>query len=130
MPLPQAHPDRDGARPDRSARARARDERRAGPALPARARRDPPARPRRARRRAPPGPSRGPRGARRRALPGPSRGPPEGRPGGLRPPAVPRPIGGDMSVLTKRTAEVRGTTMAYIDEGEGRPIVFLHGNPT
>jgi haloalkane dehalogenase len=35
-----------------------------------------------------------------------------------------------MSVLTKRTAEVRGTTMAYVDEGEGRPIVFLHGNPT
>jgi haloalkane dehalogenase len=35
-----------------------------------------------------------------------------------------------MSVLTKRTAEVRDTTMAYIDEGEGRPIVFLHGNPT
>jgi haloalkane dehalogenase len=35
-----------------------------------------------------------------------------------------------MSVLTKRTAEVRDTTMAYVDEGEGRPIVFLHGNPT
>jgi haloalkane dehalogenase len=35
-----------------------------------------------------------------------------------------------MSVLTKRTAEVRGTTMAYVDEGEGRPIVFVHGNPT
>jgi len=35
-----------------------------------------------------------------------------------------------MSVLTKRTVEVRGTTMAYVDEGEGRPIVFLHGNPT
>ena len=35
-----------------------------------------------------------------------------------------------MSVLTKRTAEVRGTTMAYVDEGEGRPIVLLHGNPT
>jgi haloalkane dehalogenase len=35
-----------------------------------------------------------------------------------------------MSVLTKRTAEVGDTTMAYVDEGEGRPIVFLHGNPT
>jgi haloalkane dehalogenase len=35
-----------------------------------------------------------------------------------------------MSVLTKRTAEVRDTTMAYVEEGEGRPIVFLHGNPT
>jgi haloalkane dehalogenase len=35
-----------------------------------------------------------------------------------------------MSVLAKRTAEVRDTTMAYVDEGAGRPIVFLHGNPT
>jgi haloalkane dehalogenase len=35
-----------------------------------------------------------------------------------------------MPVLTKRTAEVRGTTMAYVDEGEGRPIVLIHGNPT
>jgi haloalkane dehalogenase len=35
-----------------------------------------------------------------------------------------------MSVLTKRTVEVRDTTMACVDEGEGRPIVFLHGNPT
>jgi pimeloyl-ACP methyl ester carboxylesterase len=35
-----------------------------------------------------------------------------------------------MSVLTKRTAEVRDTTMAYVDEGGGRPIVLLHGNPT
>jgi hypothetical protein len=49
--------------PDRSPRARAGDERRAGPPLPARARGDPPARPRR---------------ARRRALQSPPRGPPEG----------------------------------------------------
>lgn len=27
-------------------------------------------------------------------------------------------------------AEVHGTTMAYWDEGEGDPIVLLHGNPT
>jgi haloalkane dehalogenase len=31
---------------------------------------------------------------------------------------------------TKRTATVKGLTMAYVDEGEGDPIVFLHGNPT
>lgn len=30
----------------------------------------------------------------------------------------------------KSFAEVLGHRMAYIDEGEGAPIVFLHGNPT
>lgn len=30
----------------------------------------------------------------------------------------------------KKTADVLGHKMAYIDEGEGRPVVFLHGNPT
>ena len=30
----------------------------------------------------------------------------------------------------KKTANVLGHKMAYIDEGEGRPVVFLHGNPT
>jgi haloalkane dehalogenase len=31
---------------------------------------------------------------------------------------------------TKKTATVGGLTMAYVDEGDGDPIVFLHGNPT
>ncbi len=31
---------------------------------------------------------------------------------------------------TKKFANVNGKQMAYIDEGEGDPIVFLHGNPT
>lgn len=30
----------------------------------------------------------------------------------------------------KTYAEVLGHRMACVDEGEGRPIVFLHGNPT
>lgn len=30
----------------------------------------------------------------------------------------------------KKTARVMGQQMAYIDEGRGRPVVFLHGNPT
>lgn len=30
----------------------------------------------------------------------------------------------------KRFANVLGRRMAYIERGEGRPIVFLHGNPT
>ena len=30
----------------------------------------------------------------------------------------------------KKYAEIQGKRMAYIDEGEGDPIVFLHGNPT
>ncbi len=31
---------------------------------------------------------------------------------------------------SKKTATVDGLSMAYVDEGEGDPIVFLHGNPT
>lgn len=30
----------------------------------------------------------------------------------------------------KQTIEVEGRTMAYVEMGEGDPIVFLHGNPT
>jgi len=30
----------------------------------------------------------------------------------------------------KKRIEVLGHTMAYVDVGEGDPIVFLHGNPT
>jgi len=30
----------------------------------------------------------------------------------------------------KKTLDVLGSKMAYIDEGSGDPIVFLHGNPT
>ena len=30
----------------------------------------------------------------------------------------------------KQRVEVLGHGMAYVDEGEGEPIVFLHGNPT
>jgi len=34
------------------------------------------------------------------------------------------------SKYKKQTATIRGLKMAYIDEGEGDPIIFLHGNPT
>lgn len=34
------------------------------------------------------------------------------------------------SKYKKQYATIRGLKMAYIDEGEGDPIVFLHGNPT
>ena len=30
---------------------------------------------------------------------------------------------------TKKYAEVLGKRMAYVEQGEGEPIVFLHGNP-
>jgi len=32
--------------------------------------------------------------------------------------------------MEKRYVEVLGARMAYVDEGEGRPIVLVHGNPT
>ena len=31
---------------------------------------------------------------------------------------------------TKKVKEIHGKKMAYVDEGSGDPIVFLHGNPT
>jgi haloalkane dehalogenase len=31
---------------------------------------------------------------------------------------------------TKKTTTVLGRTMAFVEEGQGDPIVFLHGNPT
>ena len=36
----------------------------------------------------------------------------------------------EISRYTKKYQAVHGKRMAYIDEGEGDPIVFLHGNPT
>lgn len=33
-------------------------------------------------------------------------------------------------VMEKRTKDVNGLNMAYVDIGEGEPVVFLHGNPT
>ena len=30
----------------------------------------------------------------------------------------------------KKRTEVNGRSMAYVEVGEGDPIVFLHGNPT
>jgi haloalkane dehalogenase len=30
----------------------------------------------------------------------------------------------------KKTANIKGLNMTYVEEGEGDPIVFLHGNPT
>lgn len=32
--------------------------------------------------------------------------------------------------INKKAINVKGKSMSYVDEGEGDPIVFLHGNPT
>jgi len=34
------------------------------------------------------------------------------------------------AVAFRKRVKVRDTTMAYVDVGDGDPIVFLHGNPT
>ena len=31
---------------------------------------------------------------------------------------------------TKKFLDIRGRRIAYVDEGSGDPIIFLHGNPT
>ena len=36
----------------------------------------------------------------------------------------------EVSRYTKQFKEINGKRMAYVDEGQGDPIVFLHGNPT
>jgi haloalkane dehalogenase len=33
-------------------------------------------------------------------------------------------------VAQKKTVEVLGSRMAYVEQGQGRPIIFQHGNPT
>ena len=35
-----------------------------------------------------------------------------------------------MTNAEKKTADIFGKKMSYLDVGEGDPIVFLHGNPT
>ena len=56
--------------------------------------------------------------------------PNDGRPArGPHPHPNPHEGGSPMSE-TQQIASVRGTTMAYLQEGAGRPIVLLHGNPT
>lgn len=36
----------------------------------------------------------------------------------------------DQNPYEKRYTSVFGKQMAYVEHGEGNPIVFLHGNPT
>ena len=36
----------------------------------------------------------------------------------------------EVSRYTKQFKEINGKRMANVDEGQGDPIVFLHGNPT
>ncbi len=44
-----------------------------------------------------------------------------------------RPYGLPISpefMFEKKAVEIEGSTIAYVDEGEGQPVLFLHGNPT
>ncbi|RAJ82285.1 haloalkane dehalogenase [Chitinophaga dinghuensis] len=40
------------------------------------------------------------------------------------------PVIGEKPFAEKKYIEIKGHRMAYIDEGQGDPIVFQHGNPT
>ena len=35
-----------------------------------------------------------------------------------------------MTMSGMRSIDVLGSHMAFVDQGEGRPVLFLHGNPT
>lgn len=39
------------------------------------------------------------------------------------------PISADF-MFEKKAVAIKGSTIAYVDEGEGQPVLFLHGNPT
>ncbi len=39
------------------------------------------------------------------------------------------PISADFP-FEKKTVEINGSPIAYLDEGSGQPVLFLHGNPT
>ena len=39
------------------------------------------------------------------------------------------PISAD-APAPKRSVQIDGVPMAFVDVGAGRPVVFLHGNPT
>ncbi|MEM7056051.1 MAG: haloalkane dehalogenase [Pseudomonadota bacterium] len=44
-----------------------------------------------------------------------------------------RPYGLDISPdfpFSKKSVDVQGSQIAYVDEGAGQPVLFLHGNPT
>lgn len=41
-----------------------------------------------------------------------------------------RPEVSGLERYAKKFATIKGRRMAYVDEGEGDPVVFLHGNPT
>ena len=45
------------------------------------------------------------------------------------PPPLQLPISSEFP-FAKKTVEVEGSTIAYVDEGSGQPVLFLHGNPT
>ena len=37
---------------------------------------------------------------------------------------------GNLTLMNKKLTTVQSKKMAYVDEGEGQPILFIHGNPT
>lgn len=43
---------------------------------------------------------------------------------------LPRPDVSEDLTLAGRSVDVKGTTIHYIEQGQGDPIVFIHGNPT
>jgi len=58
-------------------------------------------------------------------------------PGGVRAQSasknISKPYGLEISgafPFTKKTIEIEGSKIAYVDEGQGQPVLFLHGNPT
>ncbi len=45
-------------------------------------------------------------------------------------PKLPAPMVAETHDIQRRETQVLGTTMSYLEQGQGAPILFIHGNPT
>ena len=45
-------------------------------------------------------------------------------------PHLPTPVVSEELIIARNEIAVRGSTMSYLEEGEGDVVVFLHGNPS
>lgn len=43
---------------------------------------------------------------------------------------LPAPVISEDLTVARRSVDVLGSTMSYLEDGQGRPVLFIHGNPT
>ena len=43
---------------------------------------------------------------------------------------LPAPVISEELTIARRSVDVLGSTMSYLEDGRGKPVLFIHGNPT